>query len=75
TDALAGVPLLAFTDGCYYRSVLERRTRDRAWSQPRIMEFGTLVAIVGGVSSGLGISLLPLSVVAKGAEEGLLRVH
>lgn len=75
TDALAGAPLLVFTDGCYYRSVLERWTKDRAWSQPRIMEFGTLEAIVGGVSAGLGISLLPLSVVAKAAAEGLLRVH
>lgn len=75
TDALAGAPLLVFTDGCYYRSVLERWTRDRAWTQPRIMEFGTLEAIVGGVSAGLGISLLPLSVVAKAASEGLLRMH
>ncbi|SFB46979.1 DNA-binding transcriptional regulator, LysR family [Cohnella sp. OV330] len=75
TDTLAGAPMLVFTDGCYYRSVLERWTRDRAWSQPRIMEFGTLEAIVGGVSAGLGISLLPLSVVSKAAAEGALRVH
>lgn len=74
-EALAGEPLLVFTDGCYYRSVLERWTKEHAWAQPRIMEFGTLEAIVGGVSAGLGISLLPRSVVAKAEAAGSLCVH
>lgn len=75
TDNLAGAPMLVFTDGCFYRSVLERWTRERAWAQPRIMEFGTLEAIIGGVAAGLGISMLPRSVVAKAAAEGALSIH
>lgn len=74
-EALAGEPMLVFTDGCYYRSVLERWTKEHAWAQPRIMEFGTLEAIVGGVSAGLGISLLPRGVVAKAEAAGALCVH
>ncbi|MEK0313580.1 LysR family transcriptional regulator [Cohnella sp. 56] len=74
-EALAGEPMLVFTDGCHYRSVLERWTREHAWALPRIMEFGTLEAIVGGVSAGLGISLLPRSVVSKAEAAGALCVH
>ncbi|CAI6081824.1 LysR family transcriptional regulator [Cohnella sp. JJ-181] len=72
---LGSEPMLVFTDGCYYRSVLERWTKEHAWAQPRIMEFGTLEAIIGGVSAGLGISLMPRSVVAKAEADGTVRVH
>ncbi len=39
------------------------------------MEFGTLDGIIGCVSAGLGISLLPRSVVAKHVNEGVLVQH
>ncbi|MCD9025382.1 hypothetical protein K7P76_26600 [Cohnella sp. NL03-T5] len=38
------------------------------------MEFGTLEAIIGGVSAGLGISLMPRSIISKHKDEGALRV-
>jgi DNA-binding transcriptional LysR family regulator len=68
-------PVLVFTGGCYYRSVLEAWLKQNTWKSPQIMEFGTLEAIIGGVSAGLGITLLPRSVAAKGIAEGLLRAH
>jgi len=39
------------------------------------MGFGTLEAILGCVSAGFGISLLPLSVIQKHIEEGTIRNH
>jgi DNA-binding transcriptional LysR family regulator len=39
------------------------------------MEFGTLEAILGGVAAGLGISLLPRSVVQRREAEGAVRAH
>lgn len=39
------------------------------------MEFGTLEAILGGVSAGLGISLVPRIVAEKQAQDGTVRIH
>ncbi|MBB6669924.1 LysR family transcriptional regulator [Cohnella nanjingensis] len=71
----AAKPILVFTDGCHYRSVLEEWLRNNDWKSPQIMEFGTLEAIIGGVSAGLGITLLPQSVVAQSAAAGSVRTH
>lgn len=74
-DNTAPKPILVFAGRCYCRQTLEKWLKDSNWSQTRIMEFGSLEAITGGVAAGLGISLLARSVVAKKAEEGLLRIH
>lgn len=74
-SAILSPSALAFAGRCYYRLIMERWLKDSAWKNTRVMEFGTLEAIMGGVAAGLGISLLPRSVVAKKAEEGLLRIH
>jgi DNA-binding transcriptional LysR family regulator len=71
----AAKPILVFADGCSYRTVLEEWLRRNTWKKPQIMEFGTLDTIVGGVAAGLGITLLPRTVVAKGVAEGKLRTH
>lgn len=68
-------PLLVFRPGCSYRAKLEQWWSSAGILQPKIMEFGTLDAILGGVSAGLGVSLLPRSVVRKWEGEGLLQVH
>ncbi len=39
------------------------------------MEFGTLEAIIGGVTAGLGISLPPRTVVQKHEAEGSIRLY
>ncbi|CAM3700156.1 LysR family transcriptional regulator [Cohnella lubricantis] len=68
-------PVLVFAGRCYYRQMMEKWLKANAWSKLRMMEFGTLEAIIGGVEAGLGISMLARSVVAKKAEEGTLRIH
>jgi DNA-binding transcriptional LysR family regulator len=68
-------PILVFSSGCSYRDVLEQWLQSGRVIQPIIMEFGTLETIIGGVIAGLGISLLPKSVIHKQAEEGLVRLH
>jgi DNA-binding transcriptional LysR family regulator len=67
--------LLVFRTGCSYRESLEQWFRTERVIPKKIMEFGTLDGIIGCVSAGLGISMLPLSVVAKQIQEGTLRQH
>lgn len=44
-------------------------------TRPVIMEFGTLEAIISGVTSGMGISLLPEIVIRHQIKNGLLRTR
>ncbi|MOA34640.1 HTH-type transcriptional regulator YofA [compost metagenome] len=39
------------------------------------MEFGTLAVILDGVSTGLGVSMLPRSSIAKAEERGIIVSH
>lgn len=67
--------ILVFRNGCSYRARFEEWLQHEGVIPKKIMEFGTLDGIIGCVSAGLGISLLPRSVVAKNVEEGLLSEH
>lgn len=67
--------LLVFRTGCSYRARLEQWLHHEGVIPYKIMEFGTLEAIIGCVSAGLGISLLPRSVIDKYVHEGALRQH
>lgn len=67
--------LLVFRKGCSYRERLEQWFHQEKVMPKKIMEFGTLDAIIGCVSAGLGISMVPLSVVQKQIQEGALRQH
>lgn len=73
-EALAR-PILVYSTGCSYRAVLERFLYSRGLTSPVIMEFGTIEAIIGGVSAGLGISLLPRTVTSRHELEGTIRTH
>lgn len=57
--------LLVFRKGCSYRAKLEQWLHHEGIIPNKIMEFGSLEAILGCVSAGLGISLLPVSVIEK----------
>lgn len=52
--------------GCPYRALLERWMKSHRTTPPMMLEFDTLEAIIKGVAEGLGISLLPLSVIPPG---------
>lgn len=74
-DKAVSKPILVYSTGCSYREVLNQWLLSIGKTQPIIMEFGTLEAIIGGVSAGLGISLLPKSVIHKHEMEGSVRSH
>lgn len=67
--------VLVFRKGCSYRARLEDWLHHEGVIPEKIMEFGTLDGIIGCVSAGLGISLLPKSVVAKYVQVGQIRQH
>ncbi|WJH35404.1 LysR family transcriptional regulator [Paenibacillus sp. CC-CFT747] len=66
-------PLLFFGKGCFHRDRLEQWLREEHSGPLNIMEFGTLEAILGGVSAGLGVSLLTRSSVSSWEAAGRVR--
>lgn len=62
--------MLVFRAGCAYRARTEAWLRDRGEPPRRIMEFGTLDGLLGCVAAGMGVSLLPRSVVERPQHAG-----
>ncbi|WP_195604135.1 LysR family transcriptional regulator [Clostridium tyrobutyricum] len=67
--------LIVFPTGCSYRRILEQWLKDNGLSPNNVMEFDTLEAIINCICAGLGISLLPISVVKKYIKSGILRSY
>ena len=67
--------LLVFKVGCYYRQKLEQYLAHEGFADLNEMEFGTLDGIIGCVSAGLGISMLPRSVVERSGCRREVRMH
>lgn len=61
--------------GCSYRDRLEQILGRRGVSGLRRLEFGTIDGIIGCVSAGLGISLLPRALVEPAARARKLVLH
>ena len=59
---LEDVTILVFRAGCTYRFQLEKYLREQHIKTYRVMEMGSLEAILGCVHAGLGVTLLPKSV-------------
>ncbi|MGJ4859016.1 LysR family transcriptional regulator [Labrys sp. La1] len=77
-DELASVPELktiVFQVGCSYRQRLETLLAERGIVTARPLEFGSLEAIISCVSAGVGVTLLPGSVVAGAWQEGRIAIH
>jgi DNA-binding transcriptional LysR family regulator len=55
------VRLAVLRTGCSYRQKLEALLARRGVATPRVMQFGTLETIFACVAAGLGITLLPRS--------------
>lgn len=55
--------ILVFRSGCAYRARLEGWLRQTGQVPYRVMELGSIEAIIGCVAAGMGISFLPRSVV------------
>jgi LysR family transcriptional regulator, cell division regulator len=76
-QAIGGSPLklLVLRVGCSYRQRLEEVLARRGVVVARRLEFGTLDAILGCVAGGLGITLLPRSLVERARDEGRVALH
>ncbi|MEU3689388.1 LysR family transcriptional regulator [Streptomyces narbonensis] len=66
---LAAAHLVGTEPGCPYRDLFEQELRE--WAPP-FMEFGTIEATKRGVTSGLGVALLPRVAVAEELASGTL---
>ncbi|MEJ9148971.1 LysR substrate-binding domain-containing protein, partial [Bacillus thuringiensis] len=54
--------LLAFSHGCYYRNLLENWLQEEGISPKRVLEFGTIEAILACVKSGMGVAIMMKSI-------------
>jgi len=61
--------LLVYRKGCAYRARAEQWLRESGRLPYTIMEFGTQEGIIGCVSAGLGVTLLPLEVAKNLSDE------
>ncbi len=67
--------ILVFRPGCSCRNRLEQWLREEGLTPIKLMEFGTLDAILGCVGAGMGITMLPRSFVERGPFATLVRTH
>lgn len=61
--------------GCSYRQRLQSALVKRGIQAPRLLEFGTLEAILTSVAAGLGITLLPRSIVERLGHNDRISMH
>lgn len=66
-------PFLINSVGCSYRTQLDSWLSSEGFLNVRYMEFNHFDAIIGGVISGLGVSLVPKSSILQQEQEGLLK--
>ncbi len=71
----SAVNLLVLRIGCSYRQRFEEVLARRGVVVARRLEFGTLDAILGCVAGGLGVTLLPRSLVQRVQDEGRVALH
>ena len=69
------VRVVVLRAGCSYRQIMETLLARRGIVVQRQLEFGTLEAIFGCVGAGLGITLLPQSLVGGVWDAGRVAVH
>lgn len=74
-DMIRDRTILVFRSGCSYRTLLERYLSESNAIPLRRFEFGSLDAIIGGVSAGIGISLLPRSVIEAKIQSDTLTAY
>lgn len=67
--------LVVFRAGCSYRQQLEAFLAAQGIVGLRLLEFGTLDAIIGCVSAGIGVTLLPRIVVESAARSTKVTLH
>ncbi len=74
-EEVGAMPLIVFKPGCSYRAYAQNWMRRSGYAPNDVIELGTLEGILGCVASGVGVTLLPRSVVADSRHLGLLNLH
>lgn len=77
-ETLAAKPdlkIVVLRAGCSYRLQLEAMLARRGIVGVKVLEFGTLEAIISCVGAGLGVTLLPKALLGPVWEQGCVRVH
>ena len=69
------VKIVVLGEGCSYRQILENILIKRGVVGIRHLEFGTLEAIYGAVSAGIGVTLLPKSLIGTIWRDRGVAVH
>jgi DNA-binding transcriptional LysR family regulator len=69
------VKIVVLREGCSYRQILENTLIKRGVVGIRHVEFGTLEAIYGAVSAGIGVTLLPKSLIGTVWRDRGVAVH
>jgi len=70
-----GLRIVVLRAGCSYRQVLEQWLARHGVPQPRVMEFGTLEAVVSCVAAGLGVTMLPRGLLGPVWQSGRVAMH
>lgn len=70
-----GLRIVVLRAGCSYRQRLEDIMARRGAAGLRVLELGTIDAIIGCVAAGLGVTLLPRATVEAAARAGAIRAH
>jgi DNA-binding transcriptional LysR family regulator len=70
-----GFRIVVLRAGCSYRLRLEALLARRGSAGVRVMEFGTLEAILACVGAGIGVTLLPRAMVETARRAGQVGVH
>ncbi|MDD2994436.1 MAG: LysR family transcriptional regulator [Pygmaiobacter sp.] len=74
-DDIGRKAVLAFQGGCAYRKRLVNWFRAYGWEPQHIVELASYHAIVGGVIAGMGVGVVPASVLELCRTNGMLSVH
>lgn len=72
---VSDLKIVVLRAGCSYRQRLEEILARRGVVGLRQLEFGTIDSILGCVAAGLGVTLLPESVLAAAARDGRIATH
>ncbi len=72
---LAQKTLLLYQKGCFYRSTLEKLLQEQKFTTKNKMEFNSSGAILANISSGFGISYLPITLVNQSFQRDFLTLH
>ena len=73
--AAPNLRLVVLRAGCSYRARLEHVLAEHGLLRPRVMEFGTLEAILSCVAAGLGVTMLPIGLLGPVWSRGRVAIH